>query len=260
MGMLRKKSLGIAITGNSLRACVLYGTKKEIVLGPHFNIFLPEGTVVGGEVRNYLELKKALFSIKKQVAFKQVVLSAQAPETDLFREVGAKIIWFESEPESAHRAILSPQDGGTYMMVDIGRERSIISVVSDGEVCYSKQIGINGVLLEDLIRRKWGLEIFYEEINRHYIDWHLGHAKKNKSTFSARDASKKIKKVFIYGDAKDLPTLAGYLTSNLRTEVVVGNVWTNIIKSFDETIPEVTFEESLSYASAVGAALKGLEG
>jgi hypothetical protein len=49
------------------------------------------------------------------------------------------------------------------------------------------------------------------------------------------------------------------LTANLKVPVEIANVWTNIISSFDDKIPSISFNESLKYATAIGLALKGFE-
>jgi len=257
MRLLKQKSVGISINGSSIRAVVLYGTKKEISLGQFESIALPDGTINGDEIKDYKEIKKALLVLKKKIGFSKAVLSAQKPETDLFREIGVRISWFESPLESSARAIVKNGDKEIFMLVEIGMTGSTVSVFDHGEICYAKDIGINATLLEDVIRRRWGMDLFYEEINRHYVDWHLAGGKKDEIVKSG--ASKKIKKVLIYGDARDLATLSAYLTTNMRTTVALGNAWVNIVESFDKTIPEMTFDESLGFTPAIGAALKGLE-
>src|SRR3989344_5239329 len=138
MRLLKQKSVGISINGSSIRAVVLYGTKKEISLGQFESIALPDGTINGDEIKDYKEIKKALMFLKKKIGFSKAVLSATKPETDLFREIGIKASWFESTIESSARAIVKKDDKETFMLVEIGMAGSTVSVFDHGEICYAK--------------------------------------------------------------------------------------------------------------------------
>jgi hypothetical protein len=51
-----------------------------------------------------------------------------------------------------------------------------------------------------------------------------------------------------------MPDVSDYLGKHSEIPVVLGNVWTNVF-SLDKQVPEIEFEQSLTLATAIGAAL-----
>ena len=133
------------------------------------------------------------------------------------------------------------------MLLGIGRLGTLISVISAGRPCYVEILDISSTLISETVSRGFGAEIFYNQINKHYVLWHT------------EKGGNQIKKIILYGEAPNLAELRDKIALNMRTEVLLANVWTNIIESFDEEIPEIPFDESLGYAAALGLALKGFE-
>ena len=268
MSFLTKKSVGLHLSADAVRLVVLSKKGKEIkILNTHTEK-LPLGVIKNGEVIDYKALKLFFLNLKKKISFDKINFSFSQPEPDLMREAKIKVLSFTSEAEAAERAILSTWGGWTspsasgvsmgmgnesVMLIDIGSERTLVSVVTNGEVCYSERLVVTSDFLKDLMERGWGLDIFFDQINKHYVAWHLDKAKNKNST------SDLIRKVYLYGCAENLSYLSEYLTVNMKVPVELANVWTNVITSFDEKIPDVNFKDSLAYASAIGAALKGLE-
>ncbi|HEX9722594.1 MAG TPA: type IV pilus assembly protein PilM [Candidatus Paceibacterota bacterium] len=70
---------------------------------------------------------------------------------------------------------------------------------------------------------------------------------------------KKIKKIMLCGGGANLRGLPDFLTKELKTEVVVGNPWVNILSSRSREIPELSFADSLRYTTALGLALRGAQ-
>jgi hypothetical protein len=46
------------------------------------------------------------------------------------------------------------------------------------------------------------------------------------------------------------------LASSLNTKVEIGNPWVNILKEEIKEVPDISFENSLGYTTALGLALK----
>lgn len=201
----------------------------------------------------------------------------------IFDESGLVPISFEIEAQAIARAAVKKGDPNTYMIIDIGQAQTGISIVSAGTVIFTSTLEIGGILItEDIARsfsmsfaeaekikrerglirhsgrRKGDKDIFSavlgaitalrDEINKHYIYWHTH---KETETGSIR----KIEKIILCGGESNLKGLPDFLSKSLRVRVELADVWCNVLKSSDY-VPEIIFDESLSYATAVGLALR----
>ena len=52
--------------------------------------------------------------------------------------------------------------------------------------------------------------------------------------------------------------LSDYLTVSIKSKVEMANVWVNILNT-ENYIPEIPFKEALSFAAALGLALRDFE-
>lgn len=116
-----------------------------------------------------------------------------------------------------------------------------------------------------------------DEINRMYMYWQslLERNRKNDSikenqaiqttdgvteNNTENSAGKKsqaqtaIKRIILAGKDASIGGFRDYLALSIGAEVEMANVWTNVM-SFDNQIPEILYNDSLDYATAVGLAL-----
>lgn len=194
-----------------------------------------------------------------------------------FLNAGLVPISFELDGQAVARAVLRPNDTGSYMVVDFGANRTGITVVTHGTAVFTATLDFGGkALLEILqkelhvsldeaqrIKREHGLstnnehkEIFdllvggistlKDEINRRYIYWH-----EKKSQFGG---IKNIETIYLCGGHSNLRGLSDYLSAGLKLPVVQVNPWINCV-SFEHAIPEMPLELSMSYVTAIGLAL-----
>ncbi|MEK7593762.1 MAG: pilus assembly protein PilM [Patescibacteria group bacterium] len=203
--------------------------------------------------------------------------------TKIFRESGLVPISFEIEAQAIARAAVMRGDPGTYMLIDIGQAQTGISIVSAGTALFTSTLEIGGILITEAIaqsfsisateaekikkekglinnkgRKKGDKDVFTavlgpltllrDEINKHYIYWHT-----HKETESG--AVRKIEKLILCGGEANLKGLPDYLAKSMRVKVELADVWRNVPKSKDY-VPEIVFGESLTYATAVGLALR----
>ncbi|OGZ04265.1 MAG: hypothetical protein A2648_00500 [Candidatus Lloydbacteria bacterium RIFCSPHIGHO2_01_FULL_41_20] len=196
----------------------------------------------------------------------------------IFTESGLIPVSFEIEAQAIIRAVIPRKDQGTYMAVDFGQTRTGISIVSAGIVLFTSTIDVGGAMLTDAIAKEFSLDI--REAEKIKREKGLGQEKENKKTFSAimstvsifRDEINKhfiywhthkeadqyirkpIEKLILCGGDSNLRGLVDYLSRSLRVKVELANVWTNA-SAPPQYIPEITFSDSLTYATAVGLAL-----
>ena len=67
---------------------------------------------------------------------------------------------FEVEPESIARSVVPAGDRGTYMVMDFGRTRTGIFIVSGGAVSFTSTVSVGGYSLTRAIAKELGLEDF----------------------------------------------------------------------------------------------------
>ena len=195
----------------------------------------------------------------------------------IFKNSSILVKSFELEAQAISRAVIKKGDMGTYMIVDFGERRSGIFIVSRGIVVFTSTLDVGGVLLTNMIsksfkisfeeaekmKKKYGLErntgnseIFpvilnsvsslRDEIVKHYVYWH---------THKDEEVERpKIEKIILCGGDSNLIGLSEYLSVSTRNKVEMANTWINIA-DIEKNIPEMKFENSLSFACAIGLAL-----
>jgi type IV pilus assembly protein PilM len=199
----------------------------------------------------------------------------------LFEEAGMIPLSFEMEANAIARAVIPKGDNGCYMIVDFGQQRTGLSIVDQGVVQFASTVDVGGHILTAAIQKQFNVspeeadiikreETFVshgahhdfflslmnsiaalgDEINKHYIYWHTHTDKKGRKQTP-------IKKIILTGADANLGGLPEHLSLTLKTKVELANVWTNIL-SLEDRIPPLTFASSLSYATAVGLALRSL--
>jgi len=70
---------------------------------------------------------------------------------------------------------------------------------------------------------------------------------------------KSLEKILLCGGGANLKGITEFLASELKIPVELANPWTNILETPIKEIPQLTFEESLSFATALGLALRGVK-
>jgi len=68
--------------------------------------------------------------------------------------------------------------------------------------------------------------------------------------------SKEVEKIFLCGGGANLKGLTDFLSSELKIPVELGNPWINILPEPLKELPELSYEKSLSFTTALGLALR----
>lgn len=201
---------------------------------------------------------------------------------ELLEDVGIAALSFELEAHAIKRALLAPDDCGTYMLLDIGAMRTGVSVVSDGVVQFVATIGVGGAFFTrvaaralrldcDTARRlkeRYGLthhgggELFAalapavgalrDEIHERYVAWYTDREA------SAPSAPRRIEKIIACGGESNVPGLLPYLSASLRVPVERGDPWTNIMPR-REYPPDLPSNDAIRYVTALGSALRSYQ-
>lgn len=199
--------------------------------------------------------------------------------SSVFENTGIAPVAFEVEAQAIARAVVPHGDKGTYMIMDFGKTRTGISIVSEEIVVFTSTINVGGLVLTKAIEKQFGvtteeaekikreqgftknkdtqevflalmstISILKDEINKHYAYWnsHLDQDGKKRP---------KIEKVLLCGGDSNLIGFTDYLLSGLQTEIELANTMINV-NTFNHYVPEIEFSDSLSYATAIGLALR----
>lgn len=198
--------------------------------------------------------------------------------TSLFQSSGIDTLAIEIEGHSLARAFIPPGDLGTYLIVDIGKSRVVLSIVSQGIVFYtSAAFNLGGDAMTKKVEK--ALNISYDEAEKLKIEKGLTRAEGEREIFyallpvaaafrdeinklfsywtSRREGSEggKIDKVILCGGQSTLPGLVDYLAASLPIPVGIADPWINIY-DLNTEVPPINLNEALRYSTAIGLALR----
>jgi len=203
----------------------------------------------------------------------------------IFYDAGLVPLSLETEPQAIARAMVPNGDMDTYLIVDIGRARSGVSIVSGGAVRFATTTEIGGDLITKAFKKHFhklsdseltlkknneGLRVVREENDSELsgsvetvVEQLIGKIQEHMRYWNTRGEEGKpkppaVKKVFLCGGNSNIGGLPERLSHELKLPVKLANVWANTF-SLDTHIPKgISFYESLGYAPAIGLALHGI--
>lgn len=211
-----------------------------------------------------------------------VLVSAIARTTveaylSVFKIAGLEVISFELEAQAIARAVIHAEDKEHIMVVDFGDTRTGVSIVYDGRVFFTTTLDIGGINLTNMIaknfslssekaedmKRSYGLDgvsniedifpvilngisVLRDELNKQYEYWKTHEIKGVKNY--------EINRIILCGGDANLTGLSDYLEASMKIRVTHANTWINI-SEMKTSIPDMSFEESLGYATILGLAL-----
>ncbi|HBB43939.1 MAG: Type IV pilus assembly protein PilM [Parcubacteria group bacterium GW2011_GWA1_44_13] len=192
---------------------------------------------------------------------------------------GITPVAFEVESHSVARSIIPEGDKGTFMTVDFGRTRTGIAIISGGVVQFTSTVQVGGGTLTDVIAKNLKvshdeaekikheqgisgekvteeislammstISILRDEISRHQNYW-------QEHTDDYGKKRPAIQKIYLCGGDSNLAGFTSYLASGLAVPVELANTMVNV-NTLDEYIPEISFNDSLRYATALGLSLR----
>lgn len=216
---------------------------------------------------------------EKEIIVQVVAMSTTVSEAffQVFANAGMVPLSFELDGQAVARAVFTPGDTKSYMVVDFGAHRTSITIVTAGSTVYTSTIDFGGSVLIDALVKELkvtpeeaqkmkreqglvasgehkaifstlvgGISILKDEINRRYVYWHEKRA--GKPNFPP------IETIYLCGGHSNLRGLAEYLKVTLKLNVVQVNPWKNCF-SFEEIVPDISYETSMSYVTTIGLAL-----
>jgi len=195
-----------------------------------------------------------------------------------FSEAGMIPLAFEIEAQTLARAVIPKESKGVVMIVDIGRTRTGVAIVSGTVVHYTSTLEIGGdsfiesIMKEnnvtfkeaEKIKQEKGfivtssdsaykasinpLSALKDELKRRVEFWETHISKK-------RPKETHISKIILSGGNSTTPGLEEYISVVLGIPTEISNVWVNVFSPHTNTLPPIDFNHSLGFASAIGLAL-----
>jgi len=239
---LEMDAFGIDISDNY----IYYGEVKKSSKGNSFKNFgheaLPDGVIVDGEIIKENELLLILKRLKKKLNLHYVRISLpNSPEgvvnkyLSIFKRAKIIPLSFECQIQSISRAVIQKGDISSRIILNFSESKISMGIVEGGQVLFDTDINIDDVSL------------LSTEINKHYINWKINNGKQL--------THKKIDQIILCGKNSTLEGLASFIEEGMKMKVVYANVWVNVFDATD-SIHEISYEESLNYASVVGLSLR----
>ena len=173
-----------------------------------------------------------------------VVVSAIPREViDLYIEVfdSAGFITYslEMESQAIARALLTKAQRGTYIIVHCAPKKVGLYIVSHSIIHFTSTVAIG-------VDEHFDPNVIAPELKKVVTFWQNSHV-------SDDTESKNIEQIFVTGEGftEDFP---GTLATLVKADVRVGNVWANAF-DVNQSVPEISFTDSVKYAPAIGLAL-----
>ncbi|MBI5787155.1 MAG: pilus assembly protein PilM [Candidatus Niyogibacteria bacterium] len=205
--------------------------------------------------------------------------SLVADYLDAYLRAGLTPISFTMETVSLSRALTEAgRPGAPAMIVDFGKTRVSFVIVADGLTRFSSTASVAGEALDQVIAKTMNVSLeeaeqlkkdvglskspesapvfdailpivsaVADEIEKHVLFWNT-HAE------HVHRSVPQISRIILSGGDANLTGLTEYLSKILKIPVELGNPWVNVAP-FDEYIPEIKLNESLTYSAAVGLGL-----
>jgi len=183
------------------------------------------------------------------------------------------------EAEALRRSVVPFGNLGTFMIVNVDENRTSLTITNRGVAQFNITVPSGGraitaaiakhlsVGIEEAVKIKEergfvknpsNVKLFVsvmdavlpikDEIGKLIMYW------QTHKIFSNQNAGK-IEKIILCGKDCNLVGFDDYISSSTKIPIEVANVWQNAF-SYDDYVPNISFNDSLDYASAVGLALK----
>lgn len=198
---------------------------------------------------------------------------------DVVSAAGIYVRAMESEMHALSRALFSPGDSPTCMIVDFGKSSTKIMIVQGGShPLFATTLSVGGHSLTTAVQKFYGVTeeeakvikrekgIIPEKGNAEFLSSVLTTLSGLRDEVTRRfeywqERSKKeaavkpIEAVILTGGNASLRGLPEYFMASVGVPVRTGNPFTNLAP-FNDVVPPIEFEQSLSYSVALGLALR----
>jgi type IV pilus assembly protein PilM len=188
---------------------------------------------------------------------------------------GLNVVGLETESVAQARALLSEQDRNeTTLIVDIGDRRTSFLIAVGHVPCFTSSVPLSSQMISDAIAKE--LQIPFEDADRLKVQEGLGSLAVQSPVFRAAEPilesiageidrtigffegtlryTNRIDRIIFCGGGSNLQGVIPYMTRRLGRLVEAGDPWAAM--QLGGAIPVIPREQSISYSTAIGLALK----
>jgi len=253
---------------------VLIAALPKKTVDPYLSCFKNAGLMPKTLEIESLAIARAL--IKNEIApFPTLLIDIGATRTSFIIFSGYSLRFTCSIPvssqkfnEAISKTLNIDLKGAEELKIKYGLEGSkkIILKERNGDSKFEKEIIEDKKIFEALVP---ALTDLTEQIKKYlnYYQTHTSHehlsverSEEWRRTNVLRAADGKgVQKIFLSGGGTNLKGLVDFLSSEFKTPVEIGNPWINILPEPLKEVPQLSFEESLKYTTALGLAIRGIK-
>lgn len=205
------------------------------------------------------------------------------------RKAGFRPKALEIESSAIARALVKNEVSPfPLLLIDLGATRTSFIIFSGYSVRFTTSISVSSRIFTEIISQNLNIDLKEaEKIKTRYgikgegrngesrkvlesltpilsdlakeIKKYISYYQTHTSHEHLLSEGQEVRKVFLSGGGANLKGLTDFLSRELKIPVTLGNPWTNILSEPLERIPQLTFEESLRYTTALGLALRGVK-
>ncbi len=200
----------------------------------------------------------------------------------IYKSMGLRPIAFEVESAACARALISPEmKAKNILILDMDTFRTSLIVIEKGNLQFTSSVPIAGDAFTQSIAR--ALSVSAEEAENIKRQIGLDDSKehqdvkaalvsvvdnlvaeiRNTIKFHDEHNTEKISQIMLCGGTAKLMHLTSYLYQQLvdldKIDIVLGNPWINLFAAKDPNSAPMSQEDSLSYTTVIGLAMRALE-
>ncbi len=196
---------------------------------------------------------------------------------DLYNKASLIPRSFELESRAIARALVTPNDARTYLIVHIGENKTVFSIVRAGIVRFTSTLYVGSNNLTDAIGRSLSInsneaeslkskcsttlvceDKFFEsisgavssikdEVNKLLIYWFT-------HKVTGTPGIQKIDEIILSGKDATIPGVLEYISRNVKIPVRIANAWATCF-SYDNFVPNINANDALDFVTAIGLSL-----
>jgi type IV pilus assembly protein PilM len=209
--------------------------------------------------------------VSKDKSGKTVVVTVLPKETvsqylEVFYKSGLRPILLEVESQSVSRSVINQKDSGTHLIINVGKKKVGLFLIADNLVQFSSTLNFGKSFFDSVFARNsekkqenfdketvkvYKTEDNKEEVFKKEIETLLNYWE---SLGSSHGFKGSITKFISCGKGVLNQSFSDYFSLYFSIPLEIANVWTNVF-SFEDYIPDLVFEDSLKYATAIGSAI-----
>ncbi len=197
---------------------------------------------------------------------------------DFFTSAKLTPVSFQVSAQAIVNAIIPHADRAPVIVVNFGKEKTGLYLVSDRVVHFTSTVLVGGDSFTEAIRKYFSVSA--KEAEKIKEERGISGKKENAALFSSlvstlsalrdevekissywethierySDVKQKITRVVLCGKESSLQGLPEYFEASLSMRAELANVWANAL-SLDSYIPPISRKDSLSFASVIGLSL-----